>query len=285
MRVESASPHPQKYWLARTGNPGSGQDVAPVSCPQPGCGTCLLSPAIPGFLLLFDGVDFPQQCHEHTGTQDVPGMWIQAQAPLGALTPKGSSVLGAKPRGWAQPTSSHAPSGNTCLGKDPPGSSSSSRLILAPDSGSCLGPGGCLSPDGVKRLRNLGCASSPSLGASAQPCPRAQQLLSFPVGAPVQLPAQLQHMNPHPPGERGCFWPGRRNVNTSNFPGNLLQFLPARQRGPVMQLSSEPHDLPAPSRAGCCGGVICGGVLWPPLGELGRVTVLLLQLHKGTRQT
>lgn len=46
-----------------------------------------------------------------------------------------------------------------------------------------------------------------------------------------------------------------------------------------MQLSSEPHDVLAPSRAGCCCGVICAGALWPPLAELGRVTVLLLQLQ------
>lgn len=210
-------------------------------------------------------------------------------------THRESSVLGAKPRGWAQPTSSRAPSGNTCLRQDPPGSSSSSRLILAPDSGSCLGPGGCLSPDGVKRLRNLGCASSP--GASAEPCPRARHLLSFPAAPPLlepQLSSQhsswhsYSHMNPHPPGESGCFWPGSRKANTSGFPGNLLQFLPARQvqpRGPIVQLSSEPHGLPAPSRAGCCCGVICAGALWPPLGELGRVTVLLPQLHTGTGQT
>lgn len=64
-------------------------------------------------------------------------MWLPAEAPREPQAPAGSSVLGAEPRRWAQPTSSHSPSGNTWLGQDPPGSSPSSRaaagLILTPE--------------------------------------------------------------------------------------------------------------------------------------------------------
>lgn len=173
----------------------------------------------------------------------------------------------------------------------PPGSSL--PLTVAP----VWDLGACLSPDGVKRLRNLGCASSPSPEASTQPCPGGWHLLIFPLAPPPLEPRHgSQHssrhsdsrVNPHPPGERGCFWPGSRNTDTGGFPGNPLQFLPARQvqpRGPVLQLNSEPHNLPAPSRARCCCGAISGGDLWPPLGQLGRVTVPFLWLHTGTGQT
>lgn len=64
-------------------------------------------------------------------------MWLPAEAPREPQAPAGSSVFGAEPRRWAQPTSSHSPSGNTWLGQDPPGSSPSSwaaaGLILTPE--------------------------------------------------------------------------------------------------------------------------------------------------------
>lgn len=104
----------------------------------------------------------------------------------------GSSVLGAKPRGWAQPTSSHAPPGNTWLGQDPP-----RVLSLLP--GCCRthpqpreqllsgAPGARLPLDGVKtdsgnRAPAHASASSPELRASTQPGPSARRLPSFPPG-------------------------------------------------------------------------------------------------------
>lgn len=235
MRVEPAAPHPQEH-------PG-----------RPGCGTCHLSPAIPGFLFLWGSVAFPKMTLQGASRSVDPGTDTPVSPDShGELSPRcqaqglGPTHVQETPV-WGRIHPAPLP---------PPGSSL--PLTVAPvwDLGAA-----CLR---MKRLRNPGCACSPSPGASTQPCP-CPELSSgtSSAGGGSQHSSQhsSSHTNPHAPGERGCFWPGSRKANTGGFPGNLLQFLPARQaqpRGPSSQLNSEPPDLPAPGRVGCC----CGASLW-----------------------
>lgn len=189
--------------------------------------------------------------------------------------------------GRAQPTSSRAPPGNTRTGQDPPRLLSllpgQRRAHPRPRERLLSGPRGLAAPRVEQRqTRECGrpCRALPPAPSAAPPpdpapAPGASRLRprSFPTATAsaagdgptaqpgrdparllVRLPVRRTLREPLTPlRERGCFWRGSGNTNTSSFPGNPLWLLPSRAgrpRGPVPRQwpNTEPRDPPAPGR-------------------------------------